>query len=124
MSTKTNKLLIGLALVSFASASLAMGPPGGCKSRGFGPDGGGYIMNELNLTSEQQSQVKTILQEQRETAKAWKQKHAEETQAKLGKVLTPEQLEEYKAFKQHHRFHGKKGGFKRPFYKSQSYEKL
>ena len=57
MSTKTNKLLNGLEQVSYSSARLAMGHPGCLKSRGIGPDGGGYIMNELNLTSEQQSQV-------------------------------------------------------------------
>lgn len=117
MSTKTNKLLIGLALISLASASLAFGSPGGgmksCQHRGFSPDGGGYrIVNELNLTTEQQNQMQTIMQEQREAAKAWRKKQAEETEAKLSKVLNPEQLEQFKEFKQHQRFHGKRGGFK------------
>ncbi len=110
MSTKINKSLIALALVSLVSISLAYGPP--CTSTA---NNGGYsLANRLNLTAEQLQQVQTVLQEQRQEARAWRKDHRAETETRLSKVLNAEQMEQFKALKQH-RFNAKGRHFKPPF---------
>ena len=103
MITKTNKLLIGLALISFATASFAFGPPP-CGGRG-GPGGQGQsssfnpedrMANELNLNDEQKKQMKSIMLEQRTEARQWRKEHQQKMQTKLSKVFTAEQLEQFK----------------------------
>lgn len=103
MSNKTNKLLIGLTLISLTSVALAFGPrcggPDG-PGRGFGPGNpGDRLSYELNLNTDQQKQVKAILEEQRNEAKAWREQHKKETDVKLNKVLNAEQIEKFQSLK-------------------------
>jgi len=97
MATTKSKLLIGLTLVSLSSIGLAYGPQWG-GGPGYGP--GNRMAQELNLTTEQQDKVKTIMQKHREEGQAWREKHHKELETKLGDVLSAEQLETFKSFKQ------------------------
>jgi len=103
MTTTQNKLLIGLALISLTSIGLAFGPQwGGApgQASGFGPGGGYGMTQQLNLTTEQQQQVQTIMQSHREEGWAWREKHHQALEGKLSEVFDAEQLEQFKAFRQ------------------------
>jgi Spy/CpxP family protein refolding chaperone len=114
MSTKINMLLIALALFSLTSISFAYNPQCGGPGQGRGPGGGGFrVAQILNLTSEQQQEFQNIMQEQRKIGQAWREKHHQETEAKLGQILNEEQLKKFKEFKQNRP--NKMGmGFNRP----------
>jgi len=99
MTSTKNKLLLGLALVSLSSVGLAFGWGGG-PGYGAGPGGGYRIAKELNLSTEQQEQMQTIMQQHREEGQQWREQHRTELETKLGNVLTADQLEQFKAFKQ------------------------
>jgi len=102
MSNKIIVTLITLSLLSFTTVSLAFNPEcgGPGKGRGFGPGGGNRIGQVLNLTTEQQKQVQDIMQEQRKIGQAWREKHHQEVETKLSKVLNADQLKQFKEFKQ------------------------
>lgn len=103
MSHKINKLLVALALISLTSITLASGPPCGGSDgpgRGFGPGNpGDRLAYELNLNTEQQTQVQTIMKEQRNEAQTWKEQHEKATEEKLNKVLNAEQMEKFQSLK-------------------------
>ncbi|MGR9086957.1 MAG: periplasmic heavy metal sensor [Gammaproteobacteria bacterium] len=94
-----NKMIPTLAIVlAFPLAAAAF--PGG----GPGPDGHHgrrmeRMTKELNLTDEQKTRVETLFKEQHENYKAIH----DETQAKLGEILTPEQMTKMEEVKKQHR---------------------
>ncbi|MDR2991706.1 MAG: hypothetical protein LBU72_07260 [Burkholderiaceae bacterium] len=63
-----------------ASAQEANTPPGGYPAGARGHHGGGFMLQDLNLTDAQKAQVHDIMVQQRE-----------ETHAKIRAILTPEQ---------------------------------
>ncbi|MCP3849106.1 MAG: hypothetical protein GY694_02535 [Gammaproteobacteria bacterium] len=91
MSYKINAIATGLILISLTTVSLA--------SNSFKQQRGERLAQELNLTSEQQEEVKSIMQEQRKEAQAWRKQHQEETKNKLSKVLNNEQMEKFETMK-------------------------
>ncbi|MCW8932748.1 MAG: hypothetical protein OQL19_21235 [Gammaproteobacteria bacterium] len=91
MSNKINTALIGLALLSLSSISFAAGS--------YNQERGQRMMQELNLTTEQQEQFQGIMKEQKEAAKEWRAKHKEATREKLSQVLTGEQMEKFDEIK-------------------------
>lgn len=101
MTSTKSKLLVGLALVSLSSVGFAVGTQwGGGPGYGPGPGGGYRIAQELNLTTEQQEQMQTIMQAHREEGKKWREQHHKDLETKLSDVLNAEQLEQFKAIKQ------------------------
>jgi Spy/CpxP family protein refolding chaperone len=101
MSNKLSLLLIAITLLSFTTISLAFNPPcGGPGQAGNLGPGGGRMAQQLNLTTEQQQQFQNIMQEQRKIGQAWREKHHQEVETQLSKVLDEEQLKNFKAFKQ------------------------
>lgn len=108
MSTKLNKLLIGVAVISLTSATLAFGQP--CNGKGPGQNQAsgsntiGYRLTEkLNLDEHQQKQMQVIMEQQRKQARAWRKQHWQDTETKLSTVLNAEQMEKFKTLKQHRR---------------------
>lgn len=91
MSNKITVLITSLILVSLVSLSFAERPP---QKRGD------MMIQELNLTEQQQVQVKAIMKEQRTTAKAWRKQHHQQTESKLSTVLNKEQMTKFKAMKE------------------------
>ena len=82
MKTNKRNTIIAVALISLSSMAFAFGPQMG------GPgSGGGYRMaQELNLTEEQQEQVRDIMTKHREEAKAKRDEHRKELENKLSTV--------------------------------------
>ncbi len=95
MKINKRNLVIAVALVSLSSMAIAFGPQMG------GPgSGGGYRMaQELNLTTEQQEQVRDIMIEHREEAQIIREQHRKELESKLSTVLSAEQLDIFKEMK-------------------------
>ncbi len=93
MSTKINTLVIATVLISLTSLSFAFDQPRQGR-------GGERMTRELNLSPEQQKQFKNIMKEQRASAKIWRQKHQEETRAKLSQVLNEKQMEKLDKMKE------------------------
>lgn len=91
MSRKINTLLASLVLISITSMSAVAGQ--------YNQDRGQRMAQELNLTTEQQTQVKEIMEEQKSKAKAWRTNHQEETKGKLSQVLNDEQMAKFDAIK-------------------------
>jgi len=100
MFNHKKKLLIGLTLISLSTASFAFGPKWGDNHQP-----GARIAHELNLTAEQQEKMMEIMQTQKKEARAWREKHSEQTEEKMAQVLTTKQFDKFKAFKQHAEFH-------------------
>lgn len=91
MSHKINTLLASLVLISITSMSVAAGQ--------YNQNRGQRMAQELNLTADQQTQVKEIMEEQKSKAKTWRTSHQEETKAKLSQVLNDEQMAKFDAMK-------------------------
>ena len=88
--------IIAVALISLSSLAIAFGPQKGVP----GPGGGYRMAQELNLTQEQQEQVRDIMIKHRKEAKVMRDEHRKELENKLSTVLSSEQLDTFKAIKQ------------------------
>jgi Spy/CpxP family protein refolding chaperone len=100
MQTLTRRLLISFALLSLTSASLAMGPPWAERQQGRDA----FLIQELNLSAEQQKQFQKLRQEQREQAMQWRAQRQKIMQEKMQSLLTEEQLEKFKTIKVYKQF--------------------
>lgn len=107
MITRKSKLLIALSLVGLTSVSMAFGPKWG----GPGPNGSGFRLAQvLELSEEQQSKVKEVMQAHREEGQKWREQHRSALENKLSSVLTEEQLEKFKAMKKNRPFQSRMKG--------------
>ena len=112
--TKRN-LVVAVALISVSSLALAFGPA----MTERGPGAGYRIAQELNLTTEQQEQVKSIMTQHRDEAVKMRKQHRDKLKDKLSDVLSTEQMEKFDAMKAQGRYSKNKMGKapcgKRPF---------
>ena len=114
MKLNKRNSIIAVALISLSSMAIAFGPQMG------GPGPGGYRMaQELNMTTEQQEQVRDIMTKHREEGQAIRDKHREELEVKLSTVLSPEQLDTFKEMKQQRGGKGMKGKGQRSYDRNQ-----
>lgn len=110
MKINKRNSLIALALVSLSSMAFAFGP----KMGGNGPGDGYRMAQELNLTKEQQEQVRDIMTKHRDETEKMRKQHRKDLETKLSTVLSSEQLETFKEMKQKRGGKGMKGNGKRP----------
>lgn len=109
MKINKRNSLIALALVSLSSMTFAFAAHMG----GPGPGDGYRMAQELNLTKEQQEQVRDIMTKHRDEAEKMRKQHPKDLETKLSTVLSSEQLETFKEMKQKRGGKGMKGNGKR-----------
>jgi len=110
MKLNKRNSIIAVALISLSSMAIAFGPQMG----GPGPGDGYRMAQELNLTKEQQEQVRNIMTKHRDEAEKIRKQHRKDLETKLSTVLSSEQLETFKEMKQKRGGKGMKGNGKRP----------
>ncbi|MBF0264489.1 MAG: hypothetical protein HQL46_04395 [Gammaproteobacteria bacterium] len=95
-----SKIFIGIAIVSFSTASIAFYPGDGRPGFTPGYGDGSRMAAALNMDAKQHQQVKDIMIEHRHQAKTWRDEHRKSLTDKLSRVLNADQLEQFKQHQQ------------------------
>ncbi len=93
--------VITAAAILISGSAYAMGP-GGCDRGPMGPPPVERLQDQLDLSDSQVEELRTLFTEQRESRRALRKERRagrEKMQQKLSEILTPTQLEDFKALR-------------------------